>query len=265
MGVNVNSERTNYARIVTLLMEEGTARIRTAVLGHLKRETLVDSLAVHQQTFQKLVRKNVLGEVQYEILFPDGGKGAVTDSKIDMTLWVILARNITMGCNRFKWNSTFSDNDKTWQHDVLRIKQIRNKLFHLNSAELRGESFTQMWGTLSDALLRLGTSQEQVDRYFEQDLDPHRIELCQGMIERQCLREHNDTLSRSKRHHRAVLICLLLILVGLLLEMLVSFVVIQNEKSCARSAVWQKTSKRENSGYNSCICLCKKKLLFGTK
>ncbi len=246
MGVNANSdERTNYARIVTLLMEEGTARIRTAVLGHLKRETLVDSLAGHQHQFQKLVRKKILGEVQYKILFPDGGKGSIPESKIDMTLWVILARNITLGCNRFKWNSTVSNDDQTWQHDVLRIKQIRNKLFHLHSAEHRGESHTQMWGTLSDALLRLGTSQEQLDKYFKQDLDPHSIELCQGMIERQCLRERNNTLSRAKRHHRAVLICLLLILGGLLLEILVSFVVVKQEKSFAQNVIWKKTSKWE--------------------
>ncbi len=64
----VCNSKTNYARIIALLMEEGTALIRAQVLQHLQRESLEATLADNQKKLEKLRKDNILSHLQYQVV-----------------------------------------------------------------------------------------------------------------------------------------------------------------------------------------------------
>ena len=56
-------------------------------------------------------------------------------------------------------------------HDVLRIRETRNSLFHCQRAELDYETFQAKWLYVTDALQRLDKSLSSFDNYLNSDLD----------------------------------------------------------------------------------------------
>ncbi len=64
----VCNSKTNYARIIALLMEEGTALIRAQVLQHLQRRSLEATLADNHKKLEKLWKDNVLSDLQYQVV-----------------------------------------------------------------------------------------------------------------------------------------------------------------------------------------------------
>ncbi len=178
-----------------------------------------------------------------QILYPRDGS-VVNEDDIDMTLWVLLARNLTLGCRKFKWKATFSDDDLEWQHDVLRVKEIRNALFHKKSPELTEDDFREMWYTLSKALKRLGASEAQLETRLSQDLDPQRIELHKLKMREQCLQETNHMLMcsiKSKKHNRFTFCILAAIMIGVIVAIAVPLVVFKKVQPCSSNAHWETT------------------------
>jgi len=65
----------------------------------------------------------------------------------DINTWVILARNVTNSTLAEKeWNISklqdMGEDLDRWEHDIIRVRLIRNKLFHMNAPEMDDIEFT---------------------------------------------------------------------------------------------------------------------------
>ena len=181
-------ENANFARIACLTMQEGTDRIRNKILKNIDgSQSFRETLRSKEQVFKNLRKKRVLSKSQYDILYPS--HDLVHLSNIDMTLWVILARNLTKGRQHVRWNEYPDDRNITWQHDVIRLKEIRNKLFHLKAPELTVTDFQTFRDDVVCALRRLGSLEEVLHDHLSRDLDPEKTKMCCMQVREQCLEE----------------------------------------------------------------------------
>ena len=58
------------------------------------------------------------------------------------------------------------------QHHIIRIRNMRNALFHQETAQLENDIFENMWAELSMAFVNLGTAQSVIDEYKTREMDP---------------------------------------------------------------------------------------------
>ena len=149
----------NYFRLVQLTMIEGTHALRKLVLTKLPGgKTLPMILGQRLEKFKKLHEKGVINKQEWSVLYPDNQMLDMT--KIDMTLWSKLARNVIKlphGLN-INWNDDehpVNPGQEQWYHDMARIRNTRNRLFHLARPELNNDMFQDLWEYVSGALRRL--------------------------------------------------------------------------------------------------------------
>ena len=174
-------EGSNYARLCCLLMEEGTDRVRRAVLANMPDPALGfrANIANCRSKMEGLRRKKVINNLQFETLYPSSGCSPRLAS-VDMTLWIVLARNVCKGRHNVNWTSYPTPLQTKWQHDLLRLRDARNFLFHLHRPGVDDDTFLDKWNDVAEALKRLGTDELVIDSYKERDLDPietHRSKL----------------------------------------------------------------------------------------
>ena len=116
------SREVRYGRLCTLIIKAGTAWIKSYTLSKLPRgyslSQALQNAAVSDE-LSKLKKRKVLQSTQYQILYPNVG-GEVCEKQIDMTLWVILARNLTVDRHMINWDAAPSDDDDLPQHHILR-------------------------------------------------------------------------------------------------------------------------------------------------
>ena len=146
---------------------------------------------------------------QYDVLYPFNGD----TSRIDISLWLILARNITTKASRkgVNWLKSPEKHETLWAHDLIRIREIRNFLFHVSAPELVGERFYEIKAELFAVLRRLGTPDDVINDHMTRDLDPQQTELCVLHIREQYMEEQNALLqaaAQHKRHTRILIIVL---------------------------------------------------------
>ncbi len=171
-------ENSNYSRLACLVMQEGTDRVRTHVLRNLEGgQTLKLALASKKEELTALKKKCVISGAQYATLYP-GDNQKIRISRIDMTLWLFLARNLTTGRKSIKWNSSPGANDVKWQHDSIRIREIRNQLFHRYRPDLPDDVFGDLLFKVRGPLLRLGTHQDVIHNHLTRELDPVQTRIC---------------------------------------------------------------------------------------
>jgi hypothetical protein len=149
------SPALNYYRLAKLTLVEGTAQICRTVLDNLPNgETIHSILARNRKKLAELREKRIITDKQWRALYPEGQNA--DPMRIDLTLWIILLRNVTKCKFRnVNWNEAPSPDQTEWYHDVLRIKETRNTLSHLLRPELDDESFERMWNNVTSALRRL--------------------------------------------------------------------------------------------------------------
>src|SRR5688572_1659637 len=88
-------ERINYFCLLNLLTREGTNLFRKCVESNLPlNETIEHVLRNQRNTLEKLKRSKIINNAQMKLLYPINCSQAELD-KVDMSLWFILARNIT--------------------------------------------------------------------------------------------------------------------------------------------------------------------------
>jgi hypothetical protein len=153
---NVTSPALNYFRLAKITLVEGTEQVgRKAVMDNLPNGETIHSLIIkNKKKLAELRERRIITDKQWRILYPEGRN--VDPVQIDLTLWIILLRNISRCKFRnVDWNEAPSPDQTEWYHDVLRIKETRNTLSHLLKPELDDESFERMWNNVTSALRRL--------------------------------------------------------------------------------------------------------------
>ena len=169
-----SSASANYARLGMLVIDAGTEATARKVNENLPdSQTVDDALGMEHGHMQWLVSKRIITQPQFEILYPPSSL-PVNEDEIDLTLWVILLRNITSKAKKNKWVVDPQPWQRQYWHDIQRLKIIRNKLAHNRKAELSDESFKQLWQETEEVLLRLGVSKKDIDICLERDLEPER-------------------------------------------------------------------------------------------
>ncbi|XP_077993247.1 uncharacterized protein LOC144447219 [Glandiceps talaboti] len=160
-----NKEMVNGARLGSLIINEGTRILRRVIESKL-RSPLHIELAKHKATLVHLHQSKVINAKQYDLLYPKSGKIPSLDD-YDTTLLFVLVRNICgfQHANWKGWNKPTQGNHSTVA-DLVRLRLFRNELYgHVISTELSDTDFELQWQQVSVVLLRLGSTQSDIDKH----------------------------------------------------------------------------------------------------
>ena len=201
-------ETTNYARLCRLLVD---------VSAHILRETfekrrptgdlnaVLLSPLVHA-VLQSLRKKRILNPSQWVQLYPKTIKSAVSSKNFDITLLMVLLRNI---CGLVRpatgWDTLPPATDTTLEADIVRIKCYRNTVYgHASQASVDDPTFNQCWKDIQDALVRLGGAgyQSTIDDLKKECIDPDFEEnykelLKQWVMDEVSIKESLDKLKEA--------------------------------------------------------------------
>ena len=158
-----NSKRTNGARLIRLIYDEGTATVRKYFDSKVPPANLTAELTNHQAKLKHLHAKKVIKDEQMNLLFPPAGMAPTTSEKYDITLLFVLIRTI---CGvtppaSTGWNEPLSS-DTSEVADLIRIKNYRNEIFHRKSTEVDHSEFLTYWNKISEVLVRRGANAEDI-------------------------------------------------------------------------------------------------------
>lgn len=179
--VNATEEVTNYSRLLSLLVEEGTPRLQHYMLTHLPHETvtLEDAIKLNESRLRALQKHNVLNKGQAAILFPTFD-GPLDMNAIDLSLWYILITNLSTGLTRRQWSrlehKPALSRDLSPENDIIRLRNLRNTICHLSPPQIDNDTYTQQWRELCEVLIRLGT-EEQALHVYAQRIPDHKQTL----------------------------------------------------------------------------------------
>jgi len=195
-----------------------------------------------------LKRQRIMSDNQYDELYPFNGD----TSRIDISLWLILARYITATKSRngIDWRKSPETHEVLWAHDLIRLKEIRNFLFHVSAPELVGEKFNEIRSELVRVLRRLGTSDQVINDHMSRDLDPQQTKLSVLQIREQYMEDQNVLLREAaehKKHTRILIVVLSLLAAFVLISISVPVAKYFDRKvPCSASIQRMTTSKPDN-------------------
>jgi len=158
-------EKTNGAKLSRLLIDGGTAVLRNVFDGFHPPANLAANLNANRPILNNLIKKRVLHQPQWDLLFPPGG--ATPDSNtFDITLLFLLLTNI---CGLIPplsgWHKLPPLSDTSREANLARIKLYRNKLYgHVTSTGVKTAEFDIKWQEISAVLVALGLNQAEVAR-----------------------------------------------------------------------------------------------------
>ncbi len=236
-----DADFTNYNRIACLLIEIGTKVLRETVTSHIRHDmTLEQALNEKKSQFESLRRRKVILAANFDILYPPN-QGSLKERDVDISLWLILARNLCPSRN-INWSAAPRSRDLEWQHDVIRIRDIRNDFFHMPTADITSHAYQILVNRLQGPLTRLGTPQTDLDSYLIGDLDPKVIAKCRATIKAQCL---EDMLAGKEQNIRRIwiffgILVILIITLGVIISLVFT---IMKEKPCAAFALGKTSSE----------------------
>ncbi len=226
-----DADFTNYNRIVCLLIEIGTKVLREAVTTRIRHGVpLEQALNGKKRSFEKLKRRRVISAANFDILYPPS-QGSVNERDVDISLWLILARNLCPSRN-ISWRGVPGSRDLEWQHDVIRIRDIRNDLFHMSTADMTSHVYQDFLNRLQGPLTRLGASQNELNSYLFGELNVKVIEKCRATMKAQCL---EDLLADKEHIIRRIwiffgILVILIITLGVIISLVFTVVL---KKPCA--------------------------------
>ena len=185
-------ETANYARLCRLLVDVSARILRETFekrrpTGDL--HTVLLSPPVHT-VLQPLRKKGILNPSQWGQLYPKAIKSAVSSKNFDITLLMVLLRNI---CGLLPpasgWDELPPATDTTLEADIVRIKCYRNTVYgHASEASVDDPTFNQYWKNIQDAIVRLGGAgyQSAIDdlkkKCIDSDFEEHYKELLKQCI-----------------------------------------------------------------------------------
>ena len=115
-------QKTYYGRLCNLIICEGTKALQRYVKSNIdQRITLQDLLQIPkiQSKFCFLKKTHKILHHQYKILYPDDGSPLKEDN-IDISLWVVLARNLVKDRDMIDWVRTPRPDEDLLPHHVVR-------------------------------------------------------------------------------------------------------------------------------------------------
>ena len=182
--------KANFTRICQLLIDKGSDALRRALHVIHPAPTLATALHSHRKTLQRL-RNNVINPPQWRLLYPAAGPPNSND--FDITLLTILLRNICgLSSPVTGWKVMPPTTDTSISADILRIKIFRNEVHgHTASAQYDDPTFEKLWQEISQALVRLGIPQQEIDELKVAPLSPEEKSYVETLME---WKELEDTL-----------------------------------------------------------------------
>ena len=123
------------------------------------------NLNANYGTLKNLLRRRVLHQPQWDLLFPPGG--ATLDSNtFDITLLFLLLTNVCgLSSPPSGWHTNPSASDTSVEANLARIKFFRNNLYgHVSTTGVDTSTFSSLWREISAVLVALGLPQAEIDR-----------------------------------------------------------------------------------------------------
>ncbi|XP_015774908.1 PREDICTED: uncharacterized protein LOC107353102 isoform X2 [Acropora digitifera] len=162
-------EKTNGAKLSRLLIDGGTMVLRKIFDRYHPPANLQANLNANYGTLNNLLRRRVLHQPQWDLLFPLSG--AIPDSNtFDITLLFLLLTNICgLSSPPSGWHTYPSASDTSVEANLARIKFFRNNLYgHVSTTGVDTPTFSSLWREISAVLVALGLHQAEIDRLKEE-------------------------------------------------------------------------------------------------
>ncbi|XP_060578372.1 uncharacterized protein LOC132735446 isoform X1 [Ruditapes philippinarum] len=145
-------------RLQILVIDGGLLVLRNILDQSLTSQCITFSACLNQEksTITRLKSRGVITQVQYDVLFPAGGK-VPTSSDLDITLIICLLRNLKcFGLNKkFDWRTAPAQTDVSIEADIWRLKDFRNKISHISTTTaIQQTDFTAWWNEIELILVR---------------------------------------------------------------------------------------------------------------
>ncbi|XP_060578374.1 uncharacterized protein LOC132735446 isoform X2 [Ruditapes philippinarum] len=139
-------------RLQILVIDGGLLVLRNILDQSLTSQCITFSACLNQEksTITRLKSRGVITQVQYDVLFPAGGK-VPTSSDLDITLIICLLRNLKcFGLNKkFDWRTAPAQTDVSIEADIWRLKDFRNKISHISTTTaIQQTDFTAWWNEI---------------------------------------------------------------------------------------------------------------------
>ncbi|XP_046858577.1 uncharacterized protein LOC124452027 [Xenia sp. Carnegie-2017] len=162
------NKKTNGFKLMRLIVDVGGEALRITLTKQLSGTDLFNVLKNPKIYNQLLILKNnrTLKQHQWDLLYPPPPI-LPNENKFDITLLCILLRNIC-GLKPPRdpiWENMPYVTDYSTEADITRIRLFRNGRFaHLPSTSVSSDEFENHWLEVKEPLVRLGISQEEIDR-----------------------------------------------------------------------------------------------------
>lgn len=159
-------ERSNYARLCCLLVQFGTQALRNRFDKFHPPGALHSALTLHHHaTLLSLRKRRIINQIQWSTLSPTPPVSSVSSEDFDITLLMILLRNI---CGLTPpvtgWDALPALTDTSLEADIARVKYFRNTIFaHAKKASVDDATYSTYWLDIRDTLVRLGGTSFEAD------------------------------------------------------------------------------------------------------
>lgn len=170
-------ETTNYSRLCRLLIDVGSQVLRDTfdrIYPPVNLHKVLSNPAVHA-ILQSLEKKKVLNPLQWNKLYP-GGKASASSKDFDVTLLMVLLRNICgLASPATGWDTLPVATDLTPEADIARVKFYRNTVYgHASQASVDDATFNACWNNVRETLVRLGGApyETAIDDLKDESMDP---------------------------------------------------------------------------------------------
>ena len=150
-------QKSNFQRLTRLLMCGGAVLLREVFDSIHSPANLPTTLS--DPLVERQLRRARLTSPEWNCLSPSPGVYGKS-SDFDISLIFKLLKTI---CNLTPpptgWDSLPNDFDHSLEADLARIKYYRNEVYgHSNNLEIPDEQFLDLWGKISEALLRIAAN-----------------------------------------------------------------------------------------------------------
>ena len=157
-------KKANGAKLNSLLIDGGTMVLRNIFDGYHPPAKLQANLNANYGTLKNLLRRKVLKQRQWHLLFPRRG-GTPDSKKFDITLLFLLLTSICgLSPPPSGWHTKPPASDTSVEANLARIKFFRNKLLHPTTTGVDTSTFSALWQEISAVLVALGLPQAEIDR-----------------------------------------------------------------------------------------------------
>ena len=138
---DATEEKTNFTRLVRLVIDGGTRVLRDFLHSLYPSAVLPTVLKKNETIFQNLKSKGRIFVDQWEKLFPPSGSPPDAET-FDITLLHLLLREICYLVEPVTgWHNMPADTDSSREAHIVRIKCFRNELCHSISTAISNDEF----------------------------------------------------------------------------------------------------------------------------